>query len=441
MEMMALESFNGDVMVMEGLLDKVKKTGSVSRADVAPYIEHFPIHIALESFTEEASDHNVGMALEGFSVLFKVALGVALAGVIGGIILYLTKSQGSATAAGNNAQQLLKELDLIANCQAARAVALPESQLPPVNSAKLPREADVHIHGMVKRSDTLQGPLLQLKERLRTKVNMLGYEVMKGQFRPFSNTTLYDVRSMVDSLKGQTNDLGKLIGTVERAVESNNIDQLIKQAYALVPNKSRDVLLQLMVKLYDKQLPPHALPPTIPVTNAKDTSYVLDEVTSQCFDLINQRTSVSLSDKLTEELGNLCATGDMTQELFLLRTQATELLKGEVVGLYSKLQSAQTAFQQLKDRNDKVQLPEGLDSALSMVLDSIQRDVKALNRLIDIYSLEVESMLTVATCVSSYMSIDTKVLTRFMMDVDVPAEDRKKFEALVTKALKDYQRR
>ena len=108
MQMIGLESLDADPVGISCTYERMLETREVSRADIAPFIQHFPMNVSLTNFSEEPSSKGIDIALEGFATLFKVAAGVALVGILGVCIYNFIRSRNSAEGVSNQAMAVVK---------------------------------------------------------------------------------------------------------------------------------------------------------------------------------------------------------------------------------------------------------------------------------------------------------------------------------------------
>lgn len=441
MELMALESFQGDVATVGSVLSRVRTTGKVCRKDMEPYINHMPIHYTLNSFTEEPSEQNVEMATEAMAMLFKIAVGVALGAVIGAVIFLLVRSKNSSDATRNNADQLLREIALVESLEKAQDVAPDPHTLSAVDSAKIPRDLGVSQHGKVTFSEAAEAPLDVLRGLLDTKVNQFAYDVRGGKFQPFSRTTIPQMKDLLSEMAKRVKTLDSLFSNVEKETEANRLDTFTDKVYEQIASKERETLINMIKRYYDRDLPPHSRAEQIEGTRVVDTSTVLAEMSGQCLAIIRERTGKVLSGDKVNEICEQAKSNQLTASLIEMKAVATELVKGEAVQMNSLLRSLQDDFKALEARNKAVQLPEQLERAFSVLLEAIRRDLASVEAFIDAYTLEIESLLTMAKVLAQYTSNDTKLVSVFVKDEAVPADVRRRFEQMVEKALKDHKGR
>jgi len=74
-------------------LRRVEQEGRVSKADVLPYIDHFPAHISIDDFDDEATPRNYTVATESMAAFLKIGLAMAVIGAIGYVVYNLVFSR------------------------------------------------------------------------------------------------------------------------------------------------------------------------------------------------------------------------------------------------------------------------------------------------------------------------------------------------------------
>lgn len=84
---------NDTTAELASTISRINATGMVCRADVAPYIDQFPLTVGLEDFDEEPTGRNVQIATESMAAFLKIGLAIAVVGALGYVVFNLIASR------------------------------------------------------------------------------------------------------------------------------------------------------------------------------------------------------------------------------------------------------------------------------------------------------------------------------------------------------------
>lgn len=438
MDLLSLDKLAATPDEIETVVDRINQTGTVCRGDVQPYIQHFPITIGLENFSEEPSTLGLDIATEAFATLFKVAVGVALVGALGGIVYFLTRSSSAAAATSSSYEKIERQAQVVVDLEKAIDEAPSEAQLKGVKGTSLPREANPPLGESVTLSEAMVGAHNFMRNTLTANVSLFAEEVVLNRIKPLSISTLAQVREYLEASANLAKKIDAALKDVESAVRDNRIDAFVQEVRDLADIPQRTALLEAIRSNYDNILAPIGLGAI--KNDVSEEATVLDSLTEQLGQTINDKVNGNLSPNGIDHFMNSVVAGKLSADVLVLKAVATEAGKGRVVNLASSAKETQVRFDKLKRDNSQIKMPAEVSDAFTGLLDSILLDVKSINRLVDVYSLEVNSMLEFAHVAASYLMLSAKTMSVYLAEADVNDDQRRRFKKIVEQAIKAYRR-
>lgn len=439
MEMIALESFDGDAQEVAELLNLIQVTGRVSRTQIQPYVQHFPVYVGLANFTEEPSEQSVGIALEGMSVLLKVAIGVALAGVIGAIVLHVVNSRKAAGTTVSNARDVLNQLALVEDLEKAQEI-LDVSLLTTADGSKLPTEVRKGT-GEIAWSETEKVTTQRFQGTVNQNVTGLAMAIAMGEYEPASSSTTTVVEHF---LKEATTTLERIERIIRQGSELSSVavngGRVVEELYAIIDSPTRRQLLGTLEHSYGRNLGGLQAVTALQNSRHQDSSYRLVDATTKLDAIVGNYTATKVTQKQLDDLAAVAKQNGLDQWALRCKAVATHVVKRDVVNFDRHLSVLASGYERLKRHNNDVTLPQEVGDAVGLALDAVERDLRSVETMIKLYSVEIEAILRLARALAEYVSLDTKVLARYLEHPDVPAEVRHKFNDLVKAALSSYKR-
>lgn len=351
---------------------KIKTDRAVSQADIEPFINYFPMTVSLSNFSEEPSEKGLDMALEGFAVLFKVAAGIALVGVLGICIYNFIRSRQAAemttdfaTKSVNMSVETFKLFDGI-----RQSPGYQSRQSPMISASEIPISPNgrgMHLTGQVnfqEWADKFYG-----EGHTQHFTNAIASKIAAGTFDSVTWNMMQLMSDYMSDLAGRVKKLREISKTIPGRVNAGELDKLERDIRGLDTRTPRGLVLKGLNQIYDKVLPSprnHFM---------SDSAQLLDDRVNA----LKLHFDSSKDDK------------NFVKEAYL--DNLTKWRQGDVEGMTgnipticlaaSKLGSAPSLStgknivnecEELKKEFAKMEVPEAIDKALKDVLEEIRLD-------------------------------------------------------------------
>lgn len=262
MEMMALESLEADPVGISCTMERIKETRQVSRADVAPFIQHFPMSVSLNNFSEEPSSKGVDIALEGFATLFKVAAGVALVGILGVCIYNFIRSRNAATSAVDSASMVAKmEKEIRAIIADTRGLPAWQSRSQHyAGSSEIPVPPDGIPLNLVGEVNYIQFSerYFGKEERFErmTERRVIATLVALGKMNSVTEHLMRPTADYMGDLSKRVAELRKIISDMPGTINSGKLDQIVESLNKIDMTTPRSTVIRQINTAFDRMLPP-----------------------------------------------------------------------------------------------------------------------------------------------------------------------------------------
>lgn len=260
MKMMALESLEADPVAITATWDRIRDTRLVSQADVNPFIQHFPMNVSLNNFSEQPSSKGIEIAMEGFAALFKVAAGVALVGVLGACIYNFIRGRNAAETVVNSAaavQGLSKSMTTLADgirassaWQSRSGSTIPASSIPMgVGGQSMNFAGDVSF---LEYADKFYNEHNNFDMLVDNKA--LAVLIARGKFNSVTDNLVRPVAEYLGDLAKRVKQLQEIISKMPHGINGGDLNGAVDELDKVNLHIPRGTVLNRLVQVYDSVL-------------------------------------------------------------------------------------------------------------------------------------------------------------------------------------------
>lgn len=390
MKMIGLESFNADPVGIAFTAERIKETRAVSQADVAPFIQHFPMNVSLSNFSEEPSSKGVDIALEGFATLFKVAAGVALVGILGVCIYNFIRARNSAASAVEIASMLAKmEKSYNTVVDGVRAAPAWQNRSQPfIGSSEIPLPPDGRALGMVGEVNCLEFCDRFFGDEMRFDNMVEGRAVAAmvalGKMSSVTDTLTGPFADYLGDLTKRVQHLRKIITEMPANINSGELDGIVRDLNAIDMSVPRGTVLKLLNSGFDKLLPP----PKSGFSNG--SAGLLEDRVAALKDVFEQRDrSIYMRSAEHDALQHEWREGNFEKLLGQLpeifrRAAKMSGAPAETIG-----RNLVNECEELKKRVATSEFPEAVDARFKELLEEIRLDSLSATTIMDLTLAEL----------------------------------------------------
>jgi hypothetical protein len=422
MKMMALEGLEADPAIISSSIERMQNDRLVCQSDVAPFIQHFPMNISLDNFSEEPSEKGLDIALEGMSMLFKVAAGVALVGVLGICIYNFIRSRRAAEtiAEGSAVTARLGKLTLELEQDIHTAPGFINTRTPLLGSNEIPHGLGLHFSGEVSYAEFADkffsakgvGAIAGISSDLAIKINY-------GEVPSATDQLMAPMSDYLGDLAKRVTELRKIIADMPGALNAGHIDKITQRIVAIDLKVPRGTVLGLIERNFDNRLPP-------PRGSFQAGSAAMFEDRVEA--LANLYTELSEGSHPNQKGGNAeeKATTDWvsTNLSGLIGPLVDISTRCAKVGLSPSLSTGRSIVAECEELKKKVatsDFPDAVDAALKVVLEDVRMDSLAAMKLFDVINTEQRLTAKWVSFVLRWTAEHARVVALFTRSVSPPA--------------------
>lgn len=416
MEMIHLESLDADPVGISCTMERIKETRQVSRADVAPFIQHFPMSVSLNNFSEEPSSKGVDIALEGFATIFKVAAGVALVGVLGIAIYNFVRSRNSAATSVDSATMVAKmEKDVRALIDGTRSMPAWQNRSRDfIGSNDVPTPPDGTTLGLIGEVNYLQFSEVYFGnaerfERMLERRSVAGL-VALGKLNSVTEHLMRPTADYLTDLSKRVQQLRKVISDMPGNVNAGKVDQIVDELNKVDLSVPRSTVIRQIDTAFDRFLPP-------PKAEATPASAILLEDRSAALKAVFEERDkeIYLDNASNKEFVDLWQNGDFEKLLGRIP---------DICRTISTISSAPSATvgrtlinecEELKKKIAQSDFPHEVDARMRELLEDIRLDSVASMAIMDMVMAELRQFASLARQVSmgiAYVAAATAAFSR-----------------------------